>query len=80
MNQFNRKLSALTAFFFAAVMTAVSQIPEQIEPSGPKAEESFTQSPWLYIAIGGIILLIIFFYAAKKRAERKKREELKDKK
>ncbi|MFZ6052762.1 hypothetical protein [Halocola ammonii] len=78
MNRISQKLTFIVSFFLVTISALQAQIPQQIEPSGPKAEESFTDSPWLYVAIGGIILLIIIFYAAKKRADRKRREELND--
>ena len=78
MNRISQKIFSFFSLFILSTAAVQAQIPQQIEPSGPKADESFTQSPWLYVAIGGIILLIIIFYAAKKRAERKRREELND--
>jgi|GEM_PF-5988472 divalent metal cation (Fe/Co/Zn/Cd) transporter len=80
MNRIYQHLLSFFAIFFASATAVYSQIPQQIDPSGPEAEETAIDSPWLYAAIAAIVLLIIIFYSAKKRAERKKREELNDKK
>lgn len=79
MNRILLKWFASSVIFVMTITELYSQVPQQIEPHGPEAKESVTDSPWLYVGIGAIILLIIIFYSAKKRADKKRREELNDK-